>query len=234
MPFLRNVAPFIKTPYKFSVAQKLFAGGYYAFGAFLDPTRGDFVAGLGDVTGENAAQSIVRKMRLSESGLFLLKEKPLLNCSNLVPDDLKQMEEGSLGRLYLDYMEENGFSADERDPVHYIRDPNAAYAVLRYRQVHDFWHVLCGLPPTVCGEVALKWFEWCQTGLPSCAASALAGPMRLTSRELVLLREVYIPWAVRSAWNSEYLLSIRIENHLQDNVENLRYKWKVEPAPPLK
>ena len=43
----------------------------------------------------------------------------------------------------------------------------------RYRQVHDFWHVLCDLPPTVLGEVALKWFELKATGLPVCLFSGL-------------------------------------------------------------
>jgi len=36
----------------------------------------------------------------------------------------------------------------------------------RYREVHDFWHVLCELPPTVLGEITLKWLEAVQTGLP--------------------------------------------------------------------
>lgn len=53
-------------------------------------------------------------------------------------------------------------------------------AVCLFFQVHDFWHVLSGLPPTVVGEIALKWFEMMQTGLPVTALSAFVGPLRLT------------------------------------------------------
>jgi hypothetical protein len=31
-----------------------------------------------------------------------------------------------------------------------------AYIMLRYRQIHDFWHVLSGLPPTLLGEIAIQ------------------------------------------------------------------------------
>ena len=42
---------------------------------------------------------------------------------------------------------------------------DVAYVIARYRQVHDFWHVLCDLPPTVLGEIALKWFEWAEVSI---------------------------------------------------------------------
>ena len=38
------------------------------------------------------------------------------------------------------------------------------FVMKRYRQVHDFWHILCGVGPSVLGEVAIKWFEMVQTG----------------------------------------------------------------------
>lgn len=53
----------------------------------------------------------------------------------------------------------------------------------RYREVHDLWHVLSDLPPTVEGELALKWFELTQTGLPMCALGAVFGPLALPQRE---------------------------------------------------
>lgn len=34
---------------------------------------------------------------------------------------------------------------DGRASIKYIDDPELAYVMLRYRQVHDFWHVLSGL-----------------------------------------------------------------------------------------
>src|SRR3546814_13378512 len=53
--------------------------------------------------------------------------------------------------------------------------------MLRYRQVHDFWHVLSGLPPTVMVEIALKWLELGQTRLPMTMLSSVFGQLRLNS-----------------------------------------------------
>lgn len=40
-----------------------------------------------------------------------------------------------------------------------MEDAELAYAMTRYREIHDFLHVLTGLPPTVEGELALKTLE---------------------------------------------------------------------------
>ena len=42
-------------------------------------------------------------------------------------------------------MTSHGFLADERAQVRFVDDPELAYVMLRYRQVHDFWHVLAGM-----------------------------------------------------------------------------------------
>lgn len=60
-----------------------------------------------------------------------------------------------------------------------IDQPELAYVMARYREIHDFLHVLTGLPPTVEGELALKTLEAVQTGLPMAALSALGGPLSL-------------------------------------------------------
>lgn len=74
------------------------------------------------------------------------------------------------------------FSPDERDVPRDEPDPELAYLLRRYRETHDFTHTLVGLPPTVLGELAVKWFELVQTGLPVTALSAFVGPLRLQPR----------------------------------------------------
>ena len=72
-----------------------------------------------------------------------------------------------------------GFSPDSRLPVHFIDDPELVYVMLRYRQIHDLMHTLLGMPPNMLGEVAVKWVEFIQTGLPMCGLAAIFGPLRL-------------------------------------------------------
>ena len=66
----------------------------------------------------------------------------------------------TLGGAYMKYIDQHGFSPDERTVVRFMVDEEAAYVMTRYRQVHDFWHVLADLPPTILGEIALKAFEF--------------------------------------------------------------------------
>ena len=57
--------------------------------------------------------------------------------------------------------------------MRFVENPDLAYVMLRYRQVHDLWHVVLGMPPTVLGELAVKWVEMLQTGLPMTVLSSL-------------------------------------------------------------
>lgn len=52
-----------------------------------------------------------------------------------------------------------------RPNVRFVDSPDLAYIMTRYREVHDFWHVLSGLDTTVLDELGLKVFEFLQTGI---------------------------------------------------------------------
>jgi ubiquinone biosynthesis protein COQ4 len=48
----------------------------------------------------------------------------------------------------------------------------------RYRDIHDATHAVLGMDVKLLGEVAVKWFEGIQTGLPMCWGGALLAPLR--------------------------------------------------------
>ena len=101
----------------------------------------------------------------------------------------------------------------------------------RYRQVHDFWHVLSGLPPTVLGEVALKWFELKATGLPVCLFSGVFGPLKLSPNENKHLLREYLPWVMRSQSKCDKILSFRYEDNLHRSLDDVREELCIEKAP---
>ena len=65
----------------------------------------------------------------------------------------------------------------------FIEDPNIAYVVLRHRQIHDFLHVLFGLPPSVLGELVQKQIEGLSVGVvPSFLAGSFGLPIMTAIR----------------------------------------------------
>lgn len=219
-------------PYQLSMTQRALLVPYFAFGALSDPTRGDLVAALGDSTAQRALKNLHVSLSKSNEGRELLKEKPLISSTNLPLATLAELPANTLGKQYANYMESHNFFTDERSVVKFMTDPELAYIMVRYRQVHDFWHVLCDLPPTILGEVSLKWFEYYVTGLPICWISGVFGPLKLPLSEVSKLNLTYLPWAKRSGERCDHtLLSFRYEDHLHVPVDTLRKQLGIEAAP---
>lgn len=204
--------------------------------AFSDPTRADAVAALGEVTGHVALTGIYDRMMSDATGQRILRDRPIVSKATLAIDDFIQQANNeksplTFGKAYGVFLKGHGFDPDERDDVKYISDPELAYIMLRYRQCHDYWHVLTGLPPTVLGELGLKWLELLQTGLPVAALSATVGSLRLSPEERDVLTNHYLPWAVRMSQQSAYLMNVYYEEEFDTELDELRERLRIEPAP---
>ncbi|KAI9101060.1 ubiquinone biosynthesis protein Coq4 [Phlyctochytrium arcticum] len=185
-----------------------------AFGAIIDPTRQETVAYLGETTGPIFLRRARDHMLKDQTGRRILRERPNISSHSMDLDRLRKLPDRTFGREYVRFLDGEGVSPDTRTPVKYIANDELAYVMLRYRQVHDFWHTLTGLPTTIEAELALKWFEMIQTGFPVAALSAFVGGVRLSSAERDHLFQVWVPWAVQCAGSCKYLLNIYYEEHL--------------------
>eukprot|EP01133_Synstelium_polycarpum_P014227 gene14227-16786_t len=124
-----------------------------------------------------AVKTLKTKMLADPVGRELLLEKPRIrDATTLVT--LKDLPANTFGGAYYRFMTGHGYSSDERTEVRMIQDDDEAYVMQRYREVHDFWHVLAGVETDVLGELAVKWLELIQTGLPiPIGSSATATPL---------------------------------------------------------
>lgn len=127
--------------------------------ALLNPHRGDMIACLGEVTGEKALLYMQGKMRETSEGNDILKEKPRINSKTISFEKLSQLPEHTLGRVYADFMRDNNITADSRLPVQFIADPELAYVMQRYREVHDLVHATLFMKTTMLGEVLGYYFD---------------------------------------------------------------------------
>ncbi|CAM9661260.1 unnamed protein product [Ectocarpus sp. 12 AP-2014] len=247
-----------------SPLQRTAMAGWATVTALMDPERADMVATLGEVTGRLALEQLYRSMLADPEGREILRARPVINEATVDLAALARRQalpDGTLGKSYSNFMKENNFSPDDRSRVKYVDDPDLAYVMRRYREVDDLWHALTALPATVEGELALKWFELVQTGLPVCALSAVLGPLALPSKEpssvptttpssndssssgsggggrkqrgsREVLARTFVPWAIRAGRRARRpLVCVWYEKRWEQPLELLRRDLGVEVAP---
>ena len=171
---------------------------------------------------------------LSDStGRRILRDRPRITSRTVSMTKLSALPESSVGRAYVSWLDREGVSPDTRSSVKYIDDEECAYVMQRYRESHDFYHALTGLPVFVEGEVALKAFEFANTLLPMTGLSLFA-ITRMTPSERMRFWNTYLPWAVNNGLGSKDIINVYWEEELERNVEDLRNELGIERPPDLR
>uniref|UniRef100_A0A2A4K319 Ubiquinone biosynthesis protein COQ4 homolog, mitochondrial n=1 Tax=Heliothis virescens TaxID=7102 RepID=A0A2A4K319_HELVI len=195
--------------------------------ALLNPHRGDMIACLGEVTGESAIKYMRQKMTETEEGTEILKDKPRINSGTVSFDKLSHMPENTLGRVYADFMTENNITADSRLPVQFIEDPELAYVMQRYREVHDLVHATLFMRTTMLGEVTVKWVEGIQTKLPMCISGGIWGAARLKPKHRQMYLKYYLPWAIKTGNNAKFMQGIYFEKRWDQDIDDFHKEMNI-------
>ncbi len=100
---------------------------------------------------------------------------------------LAKLPEGSLGRVYLDFMTREGISAEglveaSEDVYASMNHPELERFSMRSREMHDLWHVVSGYGRDGFGEICVVAFSYAQTKSLGFAAIAAMGAVKF-SRE---------------------------------------------------
>ncbi|KZZ90513.1 ubiquinone biosynthesis protein coq-4 [Moelleriella libera RCEF 2490] len=131
------------------------------------------------------------------------------------------------------WLDREGVSPDTRAPTRYVDDEECAYVMQRYRECHDFYHAITGLPIVREGEVALKAFEWANTLLPMPGLSMLAAAT-MKAPERARFRSIYLPWALRNGARCRDVINVFWEEQLGRDVAELRAELGIEQPPDLR
>ena len=136
--------------------------------------------------------------------------------------ELRKFAPNTLGHAYAEWLDAQGVTPDTRRPVHFVDDAQLAYVMQRYRETHDFVHVLTGASISVADEVAVKWFEWEQTGLPMTLLSGIGGQVSLTQSERSELFHRSVPRMRRLGQRGKFYLNVYYERRLEQDVDELK------------
>ncbi|KAL8675244.1 MAG: hypothetical protein Q9168_000364 [Polycauliona sp. 1 TL-2023] len=202
--------------------------------SLFNPRRGDLIATLGETTATPYFIYRLRDAMLSSStGRRILRDRPRITSQTMSLQHLRTLPENSVGRAYASWLDQEGVSPDTRDQVRYIDNEECAYVMQRYRECHDFYHALTGLPVMVEGEVALKAFEFANTLLPMAGLSLFA-VTRLKPAERSRFWRTYLPWALNNGLRSQEIINIYWEEQLDRDVDDLRAELGIERPPDLR
>ena len=167
------------------------------------------------------------------TGRRILRERPRITSKTLSLSSLRSLPAGSVGATYAAWVDREGVTPDTRSAVHFIDDEECAYVMQRYRESHDFYHALTGLPIVREGEIALKAFEFANTLLPMTGLS-LAALATLKKAERQRFWGTYLPWALDNGVRSSELINVYWEERLETDVQALRRELGIEPPPDLR
>ena len=188
----------------------------------------DLIAALGEAT---ATPYFIYRLRdamlANPTGRRILRDRPRITSKTLSMEYLRTLPENAVGRAYADWLDREGVSPDTRDTVRYIDDEECAYVMQRYRECHDFFHAITGLPIMIEGEIAVKAFEFANTVLPMTGLSLFA-ISRLKPAERKRFFTIYGPWAVRNGLGAEEMLNIYWEEQLERDADELRAELGIE------
>jgi ubiquinone biosynthesis protein COQ4 len=242
--------------------------------AIRDPTRADAVAAVGEMTGRYQLVQLLHRMQRDPIGQQILRERPIVSKTTIPYDRFMEQarsvkkqystidnipsEQLTFGVAYGLFLLDHVFDPDERDDVKYLSSSeDIAYVMLRYRQCHDYWHVLTNLPPTVNGEIGLKLLELFHLNMPVAALSCIAqsavilsNTIGTTAKELDAIKptngnhtivtndihtiwNIYLPWARQQARNMQranvLLLNVDYEHQFALPLHELREKLHIQP-----
>lgn len=204
-------------------------------GSYFHPERNEFIVGLGEST---AFPFILKKLQhqmLSDPvGRRILRERPRMTLTSLDLDYLRSLPANTLGRTYVEWLDKEGVSPDTRVAVRYIDNEELAYVFQRYRECHDFYHAITGLPIIIEGEISVKVLEYFNIGIPMTGLGAAFAPLRLKPKQKERLYSIYYPWAIRNGLRSKPLINVFWEELLERDVDELRNELGIEAPPDLR
>lgn len=211
--------------------------------SFYNPARGDMIALLSELSGEPMLPRLREQMLESAEGRRLLLERPAINTASVDMAYLRSLDENTFGKQYVRWLDWCNVGPDTRAKVRYIEDPELAYVMQRYRECHDFYHVMCLMPVSHLGETVVKVFEAAHMGLPVAFLSSIAGPVRLSNEERAALFGIggaggiqggLAGWAWRMGKKTKLLIGIRWEEMWERDFDELRREVGFDEDPPVK
>lgn len=198
---------------------------------------GDFgypIAAMQDGLDISAFERMAEQLAQTEDGRRLLDERPSLLVRQLDERGVREAPPGTLGRAVYEHLARVDLVADVPTPdCPFELSDEAQYAKHRWRQTHDFRHVVTGLSTDLHQEITLQAFQLGQIRNWMAMAQIAVGPL-------------IAPWECRpnriaplflrafdAGRRAAPLFDVWWEEMLFESVADVRVRLHVTPIGPL-
>lgn len=224
-----------------SLGSRAFLSAGAALGLLRAPSRGDLLTVLTQTSSMPMIARLLEQMRATHEGRCLLVARPSLNSATIDLAALERLPAGTFGREWVRWLAANNVGPDGRADAHYMPNLETRYVIQRYRETHDFYHVLLGMPTSTLGETVVKYFELAHMHLPVAGLAALGGSLRVLNddRRRASTHEAsqlatLAPWAWRLGRHVRVpLISIAWERRMAQPLDALRAELGIAEPPPI-
>jgi ubiquinone biosynthesis protein COQ4 len=171
-------------------------------------------------------EALVQQMRAHPDGRWLLEHRPRIHSRTLDLAYLQSLPVGTLGERFLQHLIRNDLLRDvEIPPSPFPMSEDAAYAKARWRETHDFRHVLTDLGVSIRDEIVLQAFQLGQFHNRFALLQMTVGPLLAPCHPVRLLRSYLHAW--RAGRRAVSLVCVRWESLWATPVEQLRQRLSV-------
>lgn len=155
--------------------------------------------------------------------------------TNYIPT-LKDRPDGSVGKASYEMFKEEQIkvvkiSRRQANDKWIEAEHPYSWMARRYRDTHDFWHILTGYPATIDGEMCLAMFSFAQTRSLSWLIISLTILFDLgrpfKERDLTFTRLKMAYEAYRNGKNAKFLLAENYDKLLSENLDDARDRLNV-------
>jgi ubiquinone biosynthesis protein COQ4 len=182
-----------------------------------------------DALSGRTCQRLVRRLGTTSTGQRVRHDGNRIGTLLRDRAALRRLPEGSLGRVYLEFVEREGISPEGIEGASAMgrfredRDADEQFVHDRLRDTHDLWHAVTGYQGDVVGELALLAFTLPQTLNPAIGAILVAAMAKGLARGHYAL----IADGFRRGMNAEFFFGIEWESLLAEPVDTLRRELRV-------
>ena len=150
-----------------------------------NPEKTEQVFVFVDAMAGDATEKCARRFEATAAGKRIFSTDATLLDTLVQREKLESMDEGSLGRAYLAFLDSGNLTPDglleasDSADMSMNEDRNTHRLAIRLRDQHDLWHVTTGYRRDVAGEASLLAFTYAQTKNRGLGLISIIGGLKL-------------------------------------------------------